>query len=207
MTSPFVGSVLTGGSSSRFGVDKALFVLDGVALAERVALALRGSGADEVLAIGGDAEALGALGCFDRVVPDRWPGEGPLGGVVTALGASEALVHVVLACDTPAVTAACPRSLVRALDGPGSPDVAVGVVGGRSQPLTAAWRRRSTLGTLTDAFAAGERAPRAVLAGIRVAPVVLDEREVADVDRPGDLSRYDARARGGIDASSDRSHQ
>ena len=196
--STFVGVVLTGGSSTRMGRDKSLVEVDGVALAARVAGALRGAGAVEVLAVGGDLPRLGALGCFDRLVPDRWPGEGPLGGILTALDAagSRAGLVVVLACDTPAVSAECPLALLRGL---GSADVAVGHVGERRQPLTAVWRARTCRSVLQRAFDDGERAPRAVLTRLRVVDVDLDEREVADVDRPADLARYAPGARPGDD--------
>src|SRR5205085_1408893 len=67
--------------------------------AERVADALRAAGADPVVAIGGDEPALRALGL--TVVADAHPGEGPLGGIITALEAlgERAELVAVLACD------------------------------------------------------------------------------------------------------------
>ncbi|WP_434127450.1 molybdenum cofactor guanylyltransferase, partial [Enterococcus faecium] len=58
----FAGAVLTGGDSRRMGTDKALIEVDGGPLARRVANALRAAGADPVIAVGGDLEALGDLG-------------------------------------------------------------------------------------------------------------------------------------------------
>ena len=94
------GAVLTGGSSSRMGTDKALLELDGAVLARRVADALVTAGCAPVVAIGGDAGRLTAHGL--AVVADRHPGEGPLGAIITALEHAEPLevdVVVVLACD------------------------------------------------------------------------------------------------------------
>lgn len=170
------------------GTDKALLEVGGVALAARVAAALRDAGAGEVLAVGGDESGLRALGCFDRMIADRWPGEGPLGGLLTAFGAVEHDSVVVLACDTPDVDADCPRRLAAA--GPGH-DVAVGVVDGRRQPLTAWWNRATCLPILQAAFDEGERAPRIVLDRLDAIEVELDARHVADLDRPEDLDRYD----------------
>lgn len=191
MTSAFDGVVLTGGASRRFGTDKAMVDVAGRALAAIVASALRDGGAATVTAVGGDLEGLVALGCFDRVVADLWPGEGPLGGILTAMDATAAPIVVVLACDTPGITAECPRSLVGAMVRSEPPaDVAVGVVDGRQQPLTAAWRRAGATPAVRRAFESGERAPRRVLPDLRVVAVELAEDEVADVDRPLDLARY-----------------
>ncbi|MGH9084822.1 MAG: NTP transferase domain-containing protein, partial [Acidimicrobiales bacterium] len=53
---------MCGGSSTRMGRDKATLEVGGVAMAVRVADALRAAGADEVRAIGGDAAGLARLG-------------------------------------------------------------------------------------------------------------------------------------------------
>jgi molybdopterin-guanine dinucleotide biosynthesis protein A len=76
------GAVLCGGAS-RMGVDKATIPVDGVAMARRVADALAAAGCSPVSAIGGDPAELGRLG-LDTVI-DRYPGDGPLGGILTAL--------------------------------------------------------------------------------------------------------------------------
>jgi len=93
------GAVLTGGTSRRMGRDKATLEIDGVAMARRVADALIAAGCAPVVAVGGDATRLGAIGI--PVVDDDWPGEGPLGGIITALRHSERAAVVVAACDLP----------------------------------------------------------------------------------------------------------
>ncbi|HEU5454982.1 MAG TPA: NTP transferase domain-containing protein, partial [Nocardioides sp.] len=85
------------------GTDKALLEVDGIPLARRVANALRAAGADPVVAVGGDLEALGALGLHAE--PDLHPGEGPLGAILTALAATTEAVVVGRACDLPAADA------------------------------------------------------------------------------------------------------
>ena len=199
----FTGAVLTGGASRRFGSDKALFRVDGVALAEHVCRMVRAAGAGEVMAVGGDGPALSGLGCFDRHLQDHWPGQGPLGGIITALEAANSEVAVILACDTPAMSASAPRRLIDAL---GEADVVVGVVDGRDQPLTAAWRG-DVVGRLRLAFEAGERAPRRVIESLTVARVELADTDVADIDRPDDLHRYSRRAAGTGGRAEPRSHE
>ena len=149
------GAVLAGGRSSRMGRDKAFVELDGRPLAAMVLDALREAGAAPVVAVGGDLANLTALG-FDRVVPDRHPGEGPLGGIVTALDAVAADVVVVLGCDMPWVTAEALGSLVDALAADPLADVAVGE-SDRLEPLFAAWRRAACRPVLQQAFADGIR--------------------------------------------------
>ncbi len=192
MAPAFTGAVLTGGSSRRMGRDKALLPVGGVVLTEIVAKALREAGASEVLAIGGDPERLRSLGVLDEVVADRFPGQGPLGGIITALEASSNDLVVVLACDTPAIDADTPSRLLTALHSDEPAAVAVAVVDERVQPLTAAWRRSLSIDHLRHSFDSGERAPRKVLDGLQVCTIEdISPDAVLDLDRPEDLDRYD----------------
>ena len=160
------------------GRDKALIEVDGRALACIAADALAAAGADEVFAVGGDVQALEAIGL--RVVPDGWPGEGPLGGLVTALEVATRDVVVVLSCDLPGVTGEAVQVLLDALE---DHDGAVAVVAGRRQHLVAAWRRVEALEPLATAFAAGERAIWRAGAPLRVTEVTLrDSAWAQDVD-------------------------
>lgn len=83
MPERFSGAVLCGGQSQRFGSDKATYAHNGTPLAKISLLALREAGASEVFSIGGDVTALADMGF--RAVPDDYPGEGPLGGIICAL--------------------------------------------------------------------------------------------------------------------------
>ena len=190
MNEAFAGVVLTGGSSRRMGRDKALITVSGSRpLAGLVRDALVLSGATDVFSVGGDAEALNSLGV--RSVPDRFPGEGPLGGIITALNESAEDLVVVLACDTPEITADVPDALVRAIAADPSADVAVITIEGRRHPLNAVWRRDRCLAVLEDLFVQGERAPRVALSALNVLDVTdIDPGLVDDVDSPEDLDRY-----------------
>lgn len=203
---PFSGAVLCGGTSRRMGRDKALIHVDGRALAVRVAAALREAGASDVVAVGGDLGALRAAGL--AAVPDTQPGEGPLAGIVTALGypcpsdppgprdspgpsgTPNARDDVVLiaGCDLVDPSPPAMVATVRALAAGRAGDVAVAVVDGRRQWVHAAWRRHARA-PLAAAFAAGERAVHAAVAaaGLRVVEVAVDAGAVADADEPSDL--------------------
>jgi molybdopterin-guanine dinucleotide biosynthesis protein A len=183
----FSGAVLTGGSSTRMGSDKALLEVVGRPLALTAAAALEAAGAAEVLAVGGDLGALRALGLDARA--DDHPGEGPLGGILTALRLAAHDPVVVLACDMPEVDAAAVSALVDALVR--HPDAQVAAADdGRVQGLTAAYRRAAAA-VLADRFAAGERAVRRAIEPLEVVRVAgLAPATLADVDRPEDLRRY-----------------
>jgi molybdopterin-guanine dinucleotide biosynthesis protein A len=178
----FSGAVLTGGRSTRMGRDKALVDVDGRPLAAIARDALVGAGATEVLAIGGDPVELANLGF--RVVADGWPGEGPLGAVVTALSAADEAVVVVLACDLPDVV---PATVSAVLAGLGDADVGVPRVDGRFEVLVAAYRR-VCLDSLAASRAAGERSLRRAIVPLKVAIVELaDPESVRNANRPADL--------------------
>lgn len=183
----FAGIVLTGGASRRMGTDKAFVSFRGRPLAVVARDALLRAGATEVVAVGGDLDRLAALRL--RPIADDHPGEGPLGGMLTGLGAVSTPVAVVLSCDLVAVDAAAVRRLLRALADTGA-DVVAPVGAGGPQLLVSAWRVQAR-SALEAAFAAGERAPRRAIAALRVHELRgLPPTSLVDVDSPAELSRY-----------------
>jgi molybdopterin-guanine dinucleotide biosynthesis protein A len=170
--------VLAGGRSSRMARDKALVVIDGTAMAARVAAALTEGGCDPVVMIGGDQPALAALGLV--VVDDRWPGEGPLGGIITALQYFDAPT-VVAACDLPWLD----PSVVRALRAAAGADVAVATTD-RDEPLCACWMP-TALPELRRRFGEGERAVHRTLLSLNVCRVPVAAAALRNVNSPADL--------------------
>jgi molybdopterin-guanine dinucleotide biosynthesis protein A len=184
---PFTGAVLAGGRSRRMGRDKALLEVGGRPLAVVVADALRGAGAEPVFAVGGDAPGLGRWGL--PVLPDDHPGEGPLGGVLTALRRSAAPVVAVLACDMPGARPEAVAAVVGALAAHPAAAVALPVVAGRRALVHAAWRVAAEP-TLAAAYAAGERSLAGAVDRLAVVEVEdVDAAALADVDVPDDLRR------------------
>jgi molybdopterin-guanine dinucleotide biosynthesis protein A len=182
----FSGAVLAGGRSRRFGRDKALEPVDGVAMAARVAATLRAAGATNVVAVGGDRTRLGEMGLQLRA--DSHPGEGPLGGLVDALAGSTAPVTVVVACDVPWIDAPTIAALVGTL-GSEAVDVAFAHADGHREPLVAAWRTAAAHRVLAAAFEAGERAVHRASGPLRAVDVPVDRRAVHNVNHPEDLHR------------------
>jgi molybdopterin-guanine dinucleotide biosynthesis protein A len=171
------------------GQDKSLLVLDGDAMAVRVARVVRDAGAAEVFAVGGDLDALRGLGLDAR--EDEYPGEGPLGGIITALRVArdDAPAVAVLACDVVQPSPAVIRSLVAERERSAAAAV-VPAVDGRPQWLHAIWGRAAEV-PLARAFNRGVRAVTEAAAevdGLSIVP--LDEAQaqaLADADRPADL--------------------
>ena len=175
---PPIGVVLCGGASRRMGADKAAVEVDGVPMARRVADVLVAAGCSPVLAVGGDVTMLGGLGI--EVVEDVFPGEGPLGGIVTALGVE---------LRPRSWPATCP-SFGRRRWRPCSPPSMATTRRLRSatapEPLCAVWAA-SAAAVLRERFESGERAVHRALVGLDVAWVDVVPAELRNVNTPGDL--------------------
>lgn len=166
--------------------DKAFVEVAGTAMAARVGDALRQAGATEVVAVGGDAARLQALG-FD-VVADDTPGEGPLGAILTAFAAAPTDVVVVLACDLPGADPGAVTAVVAALAAEPGAAAAWPEADGTSHVLHAAWRTSLAEAPLAAAFAAGQRSVRRAADGLGVV-VVRDvpADALVNANRPEDL--------------------
>jgi molybdopterin-guanine dinucleotide biosynthesis protein A len=174
------------------GHDKSLLVVDGDAMAVRVARAMRDAGAAEVFAVGGDLDALRAAGLDAR--KDEYPGEGPLGGIISALREARdgASAVAVIACDVLDPSAAVIRSLVAEQERSSAVAV-VPAVDGRPQWLHAVWGRPAHA-PLARAFSRGVRAVTEAAAGVDgLSIVALDDTQaaaLADADTPDDVERW-----------------
>lgn len=180
-----VGAVLTGGSSRRMGRTKALIEVEGVPMASIVAAALADAGCESVVALGGDPEQLSVLGL--NVLPDEHPAQGPLGGVISALGTcpKPATAMVVVACDLPRLTGADLVPLVEAARDNPMADVVVARTS-RLEPACAVWNLQC-LPTLREIFANGERALHPAIAQLSSIEVAVDARAMRNVNTSADL--------------------
>lgn len=181
----FAGAVLAGGRSIRMGRDKALIEVAGVPMAGRVAVAIRDAGATEVVVVGGTAEARSGLGL--RFVPDLFPGDGPLGGILTALRAFGTGLVVIGACDLPHLDVATVLSLV---DSIGRHDLALARTD-RLEPLCGIWRSETCVPVLQAAFDDGERAIHRAIARLSVIKVDVAGAPLTNINTPADLGASD----------------
>jgi len=103
--------ILAGGRSLRLGRSKALEVINGKALIERVIERLRPV-TERVLIVTSQEQAdlLGIPGA--EVLTDVYPGKGPLGGIYTGLLASESSHSIAVACDMPFLNTGLLRHMV-----------------------------------------------------------------------------------------------
>ncbi|MEI7617475.1 MAG: molybdenum cofactor guanylyltransferase [Actinomycetota bacterium] len=190
-----VGAVLVGGSSRRMGRDKALLQIDGVRMVDRVAAVLTAAGCSKVVAVGPSPLA-GNLVHID----DLYPGQGPLGGVLTAMRSMGELDSwlCVVACDLPWLDVASIDALLRAAaaagastsstaGGPNTDDVDVVVARtDRLEPLCALWNP-GCRDAVQQAFDAGQRSLLQVFAGLNVIEVPVDRLALRNVNTPDDM--------------------
>jgi molybdopterin-guanine dinucleotide biosynthesis protein A len=136
-----------------------------------------------------------------RVVPDLHPGEGPLGGILTALADSEAEWNLVVACDLPEIDAEFLGALAEVAERSQS-DAVVPVHPGAGceaggaphqwEPLCAAWGRGARPG-LEAAFAEGVRKMAVALERVRTVPFAADgARFLHNVNTPEEWAYYAA---------------
>jgi molybdenum cofactor guanylyltransferase len=199
------GIVLAGGRSERMGVSKAGLDWRGGTLLDAVVGALAPA-VDRVVVVRAPGQGLPPLPAGVALAEDRVGGRGPLEGMLAGLRAvaPEHVRAVVVAVDMPLLTPALVTRLLAGLDG--GADAAVPRVGGRAQPLAAAYRT-SIADVVAGLLEAGGRRADAPLAVVRVAwldaaalladPAVRSADPgldgLRDLDTPADL--HAARAR------------
>ena len=179
-----LGHVLAGGGSTRFGRDKALAEIDGKSMLLRMCELLRGLG-DEVRVVTAPGKHV-ELGVTR--LADRWPGEGPLGGILTALRAAKETSdssqwNLIVGCDMPFLTREWLSYLInRALAS--NTEVLVPRSASGLEPLCACWRS-SAAETVQRAFDGGVR--KVTEAMKQLTMEVIDESDWKRFDSAGRL--------------------
>ncbi len=170
------------------GRDKALIEIDGVALVERISAILLEAGCCRVVAVGPRR-----LAAAVPHVDDRHPGEGPLGGILTAIAAassSAADAVLVVACDLVDLDPATVSTLLEAADplivSSRSAADAVVARSTRLEPLCAVWSLGCAV-VLQRHFDSGERAVHRALDGVSVIEVAVTADVVRNVNTLDDL--------------------
>ncbi len=178
------GYVMAGGASRRFGSDKALALIGSETLLATMC--------NLVQSATGDVRIVAPRGRYPdsgfEIVEDRWPDEGPLGGIITALDATkrdcaDCNWNLMIGCDMPFLTREwlvylCER--VQASDA----EVIVPHSAYGLEPLCACWKT-SALEVLQAAFDEGVRKVTEAMKRLRME--ILDETHWKRFDNAGQL--------------------
>jgi molybdenum cofactor guanylyltransferase len=184
MTIPIFGYVQAGGASTRFGSDKALAILGGKSLLTRTAELVAGVCLNVKIVSSSEAHAQPG---FARL-QDGWPGEGPLGGILTAIRETRRISRepawsLIVSCDMPFLTREWLEFLCERAS-QSDAQVVVPQSGNGLEPLCACWRS-DALESLDIAFGEGER--KVTQAMKRLSMEVLDEQAWKRFDTGGHL--------------------
>jgi molybdopterin-guanine dinucleotide biosynthesis protein A len=180
----FPGYVQAGGGSTRFGSDKALTQLAGKTMLQR--------SVDSLSVVCRPVKIVAAAGKYENppaaLIADGWPGQGPLGGIVTALqdaanSKQDAQFALIVSCDMPFLTVDWMNFLcLRAQNSRAQIIVAESENG--LEPLCACWRVDSAA-AIQSAFDFGVR--KVTEAMKRLPMEVLDESVWKRFDTQGRL--------------------
>ena len=174
------GFVLAGGESTRMGREKALLDIGGVTMVERAARLVESVVGKATIV--GQPEKFHALAAKlgTRAIADDWPGAGPLGGIATALRASEAQWNLIVACDMPYLTREWMAFLVERATCTGDASDAVMAMNERgAEPLCAMYHKRCE-SAIWLALDRGTRKVTEGLHGLRVAYIEPAEWKAFD---------------------------
>lgn len=139
------GIILCGGRSTRMGADKGSLDFGGETMLARISRILSGV-TGQVIIVGRRDQA--GITTYDTV-----ENEGPLGGIATALAASQTDLNLVVACDMPLIR---PDVLERLVSMIGDADVCVAVNDEHASALCGVYRSRIAA-TAQALFDSGER--------------------------------------------------
>lgn len=178
------------------GTDKARLVIAGEPILARLARKLQPLG--PVTIVGGDpslqALAEASLGPNTAIahVPDAYPGEGPLGALITALRSAAEPMLAMVACDLPDLDSGTVSRLVSEHLATNA-QVTVPLVDGRAQWHVAIWNT-DLLTMVESRFSEGERSLWRVTERLRTTSVnFVDGSPFHDLDSPDDLIEYEIR--------------
>jgi len=150
------------------GRDKALLDAGSETLGHVVARVVSAAVGSAVLV--GDPRRYAPLGY--PVIPDLYPGEGPLGGIITALAHTQADWNLIVACDMPALKEEFLQKLLDAAEREATDVLLPAGPSGQPEPLCAVYRKRS--GPLLEAgFRSGIRKVTAAARGVAGLRTVL----------------------------------
>jgi molybdenum cofactor guanylyltransferase len=168
--------ILAGGQSSRMGTNKALLKINEKTNIERIADKLKLL-FDDIILVTNDSEQYEFLGV--RMIPDQYPGRGPLAGVHAGLTSSDYDLNLIVACDMPFVSGELAEALVNnALHY----DAVIPVVHGKQHPLFSVFKKQ-TVAVVEKQIQAGQLRMKHLLDHLNV--LYLTEKELETYSQMG----------------------
>jgi molybdenum cofactor guanylyltransferase len=128
--------ILAGGQSSRMGTNKALLKINEKTNIERIVDKIKIL-FDDIILVTNDSEQYEFLGL--RMIPDQYPGRGPLAGVHAGLTASDYDINFIVACDMPFLSGELAVALV---NNACHYDAVIPVINGKQHPLFAVFKKQ-----------------------------------------------------------------
>ncbi len=191
---PISSIVLVGGRSLRLGRDKAVEVLGGKSIIQRVLECLAPL-SREILVVAAQDQPAPELGPVPgtRLLVDVLPGKGALGGLYTGLLAASSEHSLVVACDMPFLNRDLLKYMISLCPGY---DVVIPRVGGLVEPLHAIYSKHC-LASIEDLFRRNERQIFQFYPQVRTRHVEEEELDRFDprhlsffnINTPADLER------------------
>jgi len=172
--------ILAGGQSRRFGQNKALFVIDGKSVIERIIAAI--PPASPIFLITNSPAEYSHLAL--PALPDHYPGCGPLAGIHAGLRHSPQEWNFFLACDFPGLQPSVIKEILAASRAAQIilPETPEGL-----QPLCALWSK-AALPVVEMALQKQERRVQAVLAKLALHIISPDDPQMLfNLNTPHDL--------------------
>jgi len=162
-------------------------------MALRVATALHAGGCPQVVAVGSiqglsQIWQAGSPAWLGDIIEDRWAGEGPLGGLLSAMLACPGDV-IIAACDLAWLDAANVQILLRAVGSEQTAHSGVRAVFAetKGQMVPVIWWSAQARSILETTFESGERSLRGALRLLSATAVEISEQAARAVTTPHDL--------------------
>lgn len=176
-----IGAILAGGSSRRMGRDKSRLIIGGTPFLERVHDTMAGVFTEVIVCGGSDVPADGVL------IPDERPGEGPVGGLLSAMRIGRGRPVFVTTVDMPLVTFEAVCAVVE--PGVSGRMIRIASVAGEDQPLFGVYGP-DVEPVARAAFESGRRSILAVIDDVgQVTRIDLDPDTLFNVNTEADYER------------------
>ena len=185
------GVILTGGKSLRMGLNKAFLNIQGQPMVVRSAAHLAAV-TDEILISSNDPAPYEVLGL--PVIPDLYPGQGPLAGLHAAMAHTRRSLVLLLACDLPRIHSGMLARLIHGA--PGFDAVVPRTTDERVHPLCAVYRRtcfkhiEANLVCLKNKMVAFLENPSLKVNWLEPAEGSFVDEDLINLNSPNDLEAY-----------------